>query len=231
MIVVDKQAGLVVHPGAGHRSGTLVHGLVARYPELAALPAEVGSEPDRPGIVHRLDRGTSGLMVVARTPAAYHSLVGQLSARAVSRTYRALVLGHVEGESGLVDAPIGRSVSSPTRMAISRKGKEARPATRWSDGSPRRPRPPWCGPRWRPAGPIRSGCTWRPSGTRWWGTSPTARAGRCRGHRHPPVPARLCAGLRPPDDGGAAVVDVRTARRPGGAAGGPGGVGGAGSPR
>ena len=126
VIVIDKQAGLVVHPGAGHRSGTLVHGLVARYPELSALPAEVGSEPDRPGIVHRLDRGTSGLMVVARTPAAYHSLVGQLSARAVSRTYRALVLGHVEGESGLVDAPIGRSVSSPTRMAISRKGKEAR---------------------------------------------------------------------------------------------------------
>jgi 23S rRNA pseudouridine1911/1915/1917 synthase len=126
VIVIDKPAGLVVHPGAGHRSGTLVHGLVARYPELATLPAEVGSEPDRPGIVHRLDRGTSGLMVVARSPVAYDSLVGQLSAREVSRTYRALVLGHVEGESGLVDAPIGRSVSSPTRMAISRKGKEAR---------------------------------------------------------------------------------------------------------
>lgn len=126
VIVVDKPAGLVVHPGAGHRSGTLVHGLVARFPELSALPGEVGSEPDRPGIVHRLDRGTSGLMVVARTPTAYHSLVGQLSAREVSRTYRALVLGQVEGDSGLVDAPIGRSVSSPTRMAISRKGKEAR---------------------------------------------------------------------------------------------------------
>ncbi len=126
VIVVDKPAGLVVHPGAGHRSGTLVHGLVARYPELSALPAAVGSEPDRPGIVHRLDRGTSGLMVVARTPDAYGSLVAQLSSRQVSRTYRALVLGTVEGESGLVDAPIGRSVSSPTRMAISRKGKEAR---------------------------------------------------------------------------------------------------------
>ena len=126
VIVVDKPAGLVVHPGAGHRTGTLVHGLVARYPELAALPAEVGSEPDRPGIVHRLDRGTSGLMVVARTPDAYHSLVGQLSARDVARTYRALVLGTVEGDSGLVDAPIGRSTNSPTRMAVSRKGKEAR---------------------------------------------------------------------------------------------------------
>ena len=126
MIVVDKPAGLVVHPGAGHRSGTLVHGLVARFPDLSALPGLVGSEADRPGIVHRLDRGTSGLMVVARTPEAYRSLVAQLSAREVARTYRALVLGTVEGESGVVDAPIGRSVSSPTRMAISRKGKEAR---------------------------------------------------------------------------------------------------------
>jgi len=125
-VVIDKPAGLVVHPGAGHRSGTLVHGLVAMFPELSTLPARVGSEPDRPGIVHRLDRGTSGLMVVARTPDAYHALVDQLSERTVSRTYRALVLGTVEGESGVVDAPIGRSVSSPTRMAISRKGKEAR---------------------------------------------------------------------------------------------------------
>jgi 23S rRNA pseudouridine1911/1915/1917 synthase len=126
VIVLDKPAGLVVHPGAGHQSGTLVHGLVARFPDLSTLPGLVGSEPDRPGIVHRLDRGTSGLMVVARTPDAYHSLVGQLSSREVSRTYRALVLGTVEGESGLIDAPIGRSVSSPTRMAITRKGKEAR---------------------------------------------------------------------------------------------------------
>jgi len=126
VIVVDKPAGLVVHPGAGHRSGTLVNGLVARFPDLSDLPGLVDSEPDRPGIVHRLDRGTSGLMVVARTPDAYHSLVGQLSSREVSRTYRALVLGTIEGESGLIDAPIGRSVSSPTRMAITRKGKEAR---------------------------------------------------------------------------------------------------------
>jgi len=126
VVVVDKPAGLVVHPGAGHRTGTLVHGLVARFPDLADLPARVGSEPDRPGIVHRLDRGTSGLLVVARTPDAYRSLVAQLSSREVVRTYRALVLGTVEGESGVVDAPIGRSVSTPTRMAVSRKGKEAR---------------------------------------------------------------------------------------------------------
>lgn len=133
VVVVDKPAGLVVHPGAGHHSGTLVHGLVARFPDLADLPARVGSEPDRPGIVHRLDRGTSGLLVVARTPDAYRSLVAQLSSREVVRTYRALVLGTVEGETGVVDAPIGRSVSTPTRMAVSRKGKEARTRYRVED--------------------------------------------------------------------------------------------------
>ncbi len=126
VIVVDKPAGLVVHPGAGHRSGTLVHGLLARYPELSSVAAAVGADPDRPGIVHRLDRGTSGLMVVARSPDAYRSLVAQLGSRQVRRHYRALVLGAVEGASGVVDAPIGRSVSSPTRMAVSRRGKEAR---------------------------------------------------------------------------------------------------------
>ena len=112
LIVVDKPAGLVVHPGAGHRQGTLV--------------GRTGTDPERPGIVHRLDRGTSGLMVVARSAAAYHSLVAQLGRREVSRIYRVLVLGRVEGESGLVDAPVGRSVSSPTRMAVTRRGKEAR---------------------------------------------------------------------------------------------------------
>ncbi len=126
LVVVDKPAGLVVHPGPGHRTGTLVHGLLARFPDIGGLPGLVGSDPERPGIVHRLDRGTSGLMVVARTPLAYHALVDQLGRRDVSRHYRALVLGTVEGTSGLVDAPIGRSVSSPTRMAVSRKGKEAR---------------------------------------------------------------------------------------------------------
>jgi 23S rRNA pseudouridine1911/1915/1917 synthase len=126
VIVVDKPAGLVVHPGAGHRQGTLVNGLLARYPELAEVGRAVGSDHDRPGIVHRLDRGTSGLMVVARRPDAYRSLVAQLERRQVSRRYRALVLGEVEGDRGVVDAPVGRSVSSPTRMAVSRRGKEAR---------------------------------------------------------------------------------------------------------
>jgi 23S rRNA pseudouridine1911/1915/1917 synthase len=125
VIVVDKPAGLVVHPGAGHRTGTLVNGILARFPEVAEL-AGIDGAADRPGIVHRLDRGTSGLLVVARTEEAYRSLVAQLGARTVSRRYRALVIGSMESESGLVDAPIGRSLSSPTRMSVSRKGKEAR---------------------------------------------------------------------------------------------------------
>ncbi len=126
IVVADKPAGVVVHPGAGHHTGTLVQGLLARYPELGSVAAAVGADPDRPGIVHRLDRGTSGLLVVARTPDAYRSLVDQLSRRQVARTYRALVFGTVEGTTGVIDAPVGRSASSPTRMAVSRKGKEAR---------------------------------------------------------------------------------------------------------
>ncbi len=121
VIVVDKPADLVVHPGAGHVDGTLVSGLLARFPELA----DVG-DPARPGIVHRLDRGTSGLLVVARTPLAYESLVGQLAARTVARQYRTLVWGHPDSPRGLIDAPIGRSPKHPTKMAVTSNGKEAR---------------------------------------------------------------------------------------------------------
>ncbi|MHB1517212.1 MAG: RluA family pseudouridine synthase [Acidimicrobiales bacterium] len=126
VVVVDKPAGLVVHPGAGHHTGTLVNGLVARYPELMLLAEATGADSERPGIVHRLDRGTSGLLVVARSVEAYRSLVGQMVARRVDRRYRALVTGSVAGESGLVDAPIGRSSSAPTRMTVTRKGKDGR---------------------------------------------------------------------------------------------------------
>jgi 23S rRNA pseudouridine1911/1915/1917 synthase len=125
VIVIDKPAGLVVHPGAGHPGGTLVNGLIARFPELAEVAEATGSDPRRPGIVHRLDRGTSGLLVVARTPHAYGALVDQLRHRTVSRTYVALVRGSVEGSSGVVEAPIGRSAAVPTRMAVSRSGKPA----------------------------------------------------------------------------------------------------------
>jgi len=121
VIVVDKAPGLVVHPGSGVAEGTLVQGLLARFPEIA----DVG-DPDRPGIVHRLDKGTSGLMVVARTAGAYQSLVAQLSERSVERRYLALVWGCPDTSQGMVDAPIGRSQRSPTRMAVSTRGRDAR---------------------------------------------------------------------------------------------------------
>ena len=126
VIVVDKAPALVVHPGAGHDTGTLVQGLLARFPELNALPAAGAGESDRPGIVHRLDAGTSGLLVVARTAAAYHALVAQLAAREVQRHYRALVLGSMEANAGEIDAPIGRSEGDPTKMAVATAGREAR---------------------------------------------------------------------------------------------------------
>ena len=121
VIVVDKPCGLVVHPGAGNVTGTMVQGLLARYPELAGV-----GEPHRPGVVHRLDAGTSGLLVVARTPAAYRSLVGQLAARTVDRRYLALVWGEVESDAGVVDAPIGRAARDPTAMAVAAAGRPAR---------------------------------------------------------------------------------------------------------
>ena len=121
VIVVDKPAGLVVHPGAGNPTGTLVNGLLTRYPELA----EIG-EPHRPGIVHRLDIGTSGLMVVAHSVRAYHSLVYALAQRDVTRVYRTLVWGHLANPHGVIDAPIGRDHRDPMRMAVVVDGKSAR---------------------------------------------------------------------------------------------------------
>lgn len=121
VIVIDKPAGLVVHPGAGHTTGTLANGLLAAYPEIASV-----GQPDRPGIVHRLDRGTSGLLMVARSAVAYDSLTEQLAERTVDRQYRTIVWGHVESARGVVDAPIGRSPKHPTKMAVTEKGKPAR---------------------------------------------------------------------------------------------------------
>jgi len=121
LIVVDKPAGLVVHPGAGNPDGTLVNGLLARFPEIA----EVG-ESHRPGIVHRLDLGTSGLLAVARTERAYHDLVDALASRDVGRVYLALVWGHLANPHGVIDAPIGRDHRDPMRMAVVVDGKPSR---------------------------------------------------------------------------------------------------------
>jgi len=126
--VVDKPAGLVVHPGAGHAEGTLVGGLLARFPDLDGLVRAGVCAPDRPGIVHRLDKGTSGLLVVGRTAEAYRALVGQLATRTMARRYLALVSGTVAEDRGEVVAPIGRSTRTPTKMAVSATGKPARTA-------------------------------------------------------------------------------------------------------
>jgi 23S rRNA pseudouridine1911/1915/1917 synthase len=125
LIVVEKPAGVVVHPGAGRRTGTLVNGLVASYPDIAVLGAGP-CDPARPGIVHRIDRGTSGLLVVARTAEAYRSLAAQMADRSVGRRYLALVAGHLPDDRGVVDAPIGRSARTPTRMSVSAGGRAAR---------------------------------------------------------------------------------------------------------
>ncbi len=128
VVVVDKPAGLVVHPGAGHTEGTLVAGLLARFPDLAHLVTEGVCPPDRPGIVHRLDKGTSGLLAVARTAEAYEALVEQLATRSMERRYLALVEGAVAEDKGEVEAPIGRSARTPTKMAVTAAGKPARTA-------------------------------------------------------------------------------------------------------
>jgi 23S rRNA pseudouridine1911/1915/1917 synthase len=121
LVVVDKPAGLVVHPGAGNLQGTLVQQLVALFPEISA----VGPEDDRPGIVQRLDKGTSGLMVVARTAAAREGLVAQLAARSVEREYLTVVHGELEADEGTVDAPLGRSQSHRVKMAVVQGGRHA----------------------------------------------------------------------------------------------------------
>jgi 23S rRNA pseudouridine1911/1915/1917 synthase len=121
LLVVDKPAGLVVHPGAGNDRGTLVQGLLARDPALASI-----GDPARPGIVHRIDKETSGLLVVARSSAGYAALSAAIAAHGVTRQYLALVWGEMDAASGLIDAPIGRSAREPTRMAVSARGREAR---------------------------------------------------------------------------------------------------------
>jgi len=126
VIVVEKPWDLVVHPGAGRRSGTLANGLLARYPELSRLAAEGHGDPERPGIVHRLDRGTSGLLVVARSARAFDALSAQMAAHTAERRYAALVQGHVVNDRGLIDAPLGRSSRRPTLMTVSSAGREAR---------------------------------------------------------------------------------------------------------
>ncbi|GIU83310.1 MAG: pseudouridine synthase [Acidimicrobiales bacterium] len=120
IVVVDKPAGIVVHPGSGVRSGTLVSGLLSRYPEIATV-----GDPARPGIVHRLDKGTSGLLVVARNPRSHRVLVEAIARRRIQRLYLALVVGHMPEPLGMIEAPIGRSRVDRTKMGVTATGREA----------------------------------------------------------------------------------------------------------
>lgn len=120
LLVVDKPAGIVVHPAPGHDDGTLVNGLLALDPAL-----RVG-EAHRPGLVHRLDQDTSGVMVIARNDFAMKSLQDQWASRTVIKTYRALTIGVPANAQAIIDAPIGRDPRNRERMAIVNRGRDAR---------------------------------------------------------------------------------------------------------
>ncbi|HTO11427.1 MAG TPA: RluA family pseudouridine synthase [Candidatus Binatia bacterium] len=126
VLVIDKPAGMVVHPGAGHARGTLAAAALAHAPAVAGVGG-----PRRPGIVHRLDKDTSGLLVMAKSQAAYESLTAQLAARTVRRVYLSVVHGRLGAAEGVIDRPIGRDPRDRTRMAVRPPGRGRRAVTRW----------------------------------------------------------------------------------------------------
>lgn len=121
LVVIDKPAGLAVHPGAGRATGTLAHHLLDRYPEMAGVGG-----PGRPGIVHRLDQGTSGALVVARTPAAYARLSRAFASREVEKRYLGIAYGTPSPPSGMIEAPIGRHPQRRQEMTVRQGGRPAR---------------------------------------------------------------------------------------------------------
>lgn len=124
--VVDKPQGMVVHPAPGHSAGTLVNGLLGRLDDLSGIGGAL-----RPGIVHRIDRMTSGLIVVAKNDAAHTGLCAQFADHTAFRSYAAIVEGNLKDDSGTVDAPIGRHPTDRKRMAIARDGHGRRAVTHW----------------------------------------------------------------------------------------------------
>jgi RluA family pseudouridine synthase len=165
--VLDKPAGLTVHPGAGRSTGTLAHHLLDRYPEMAGVGG-----PGRPGIVHRLDQGTSGVLVAARTPAAYARLSRAFASREVRKLYLAIAYGAPSPPAGTIEAPIGRHPQERKEMAVRPGGRPARTHYR------------------TPAARTRSASTSSTSAIRWSATRSTAR----RAGRGSPAPAkRPCA--------------------------------------
>ncbi len=121
LLVVDKPAGLTVHPAPGHPDHTLVNAILSHFPRLADI-----SESLRPGIVHRLDKDTSGVMLVAKNSVAQTNLVDQFKNRSVMKVYLALVKGHLTPEEGVIEAPIGRDSGNRKRMAVVTRGRESR---------------------------------------------------------------------------------------------------------
>ena len=126
LLVVDKPAGMVTHPGAGQSTGTLAAAALAHAPEIAGIGG-----PRRPGIVHRLDKGTSGLIVLAKSRHAYDSLTAQLQRRTMSRRYLCLAHGAIAQQDGMIDAPLARDPRSRVRMAVARAGTGRRAVTRF----------------------------------------------------------------------------------------------------
>ncbi|WP_173916544.1 RluA family pseudouridine synthase [Halobacillus sp. Marseille-Q1614] len=120
VVVVNKPAGMVVHPAAGHETGTLVHALLYHCSDLSGI-----NGVERPGIVHRIDKDTSGLLMVAKNDKAHESLVQQLMDKTVERRYVAIVHGMITHEYGTIEAPIGRDLKDRQRMAVVDNGKEA----------------------------------------------------------------------------------------------------------
>lgn len=126
VLVVNKAAGMVVHPAHGHAGGTLVNALLGRYPDLAAMTQLDPDSVWRPGVVHRLDQDTSGVMVLARTPEALRHLQRQFKQRTVGKTYLALVFGHPQAAEGIIDVPLGRDPANRQKFAPRPDGKPAR---------------------------------------------------------------------------------------------------------
>lgn len=121
VLVVNKPEGMVVHPSAGHQSGTLVHALLYHCKDLSGINGKI-----RPGIVHRIDKDTSGLLMIAKNDAAHESLASQLKAKTSTREYVALVHGNIAHQNGTIEAPIGRSKVDRQKMAVVEDGKAAR---------------------------------------------------------------------------------------------------------
>lgn len=126
LIVINKKADMVVHPAHGHAGGTLVNALLARFPDLAKMTQADADAAQRPGIVHRLDQDTSGLIVVARTPEALRNLKHQFKTHAVEKIYLALVFGQPEAPEGIIDVPLGRDPRNRQKFAPLADGKPSR---------------------------------------------------------------------------------------------------------